>query len=337
MKQSTSKYSIRSLAAFSLCAAMLTGCGTDAISTEPTDGTTTTAVTETTAETTAADTTTTEATTTAAEETTAAAETTAGEPIEMEVIDYATEYPWLEQLTAKIRGNALNVDLNEDTNVPKWDVEDVNGDGIAELFLSDGDIHAAAIEASVFNGNYGSSIYTGTYGEMGVLPSKKILYAYSGGMGAFSFEFYNCTATKFELADSFSDNIANKETETVECTVNDKEVTESAYLKAIKKYFPNYPEETMPSDAVMVGRRGEYTDREAVMLNNSNLLTMPRSDAKVIATVPKDTTVHCVGFIKDADGNNYWLIESTTESAAFCGFVTAGDVSDPLDGADNPT
>ena len=335
MKQNSSKSTILLLSAFSICTAMLTGCGsmTDAIG--QTD--TTTAVTETTAETTTAETeTTAEVTTTAAEETTAPAETTTVEPVEMEVIDYETEYPWLEQLTAKIRDNASKVDLNEDTNVPRWDVEDINGDGIAELFLSDGDIHAAAIEAAVFNGNYGSSIYTGTYGELGVLPSKKMLYSYSGGMGAYSFEFYNCTDTKFELADSFSDNIANKETETVECKINDEETKEDTYLKAIKKYFPNYPDETTSSDAVMVGRRGEYTDQEAMMLTNSDLLTMPRSDAKVIATVPKDTTVHCVGFIKDADGNNYRLIESTTESSAFYGFVAAGDVSDPLGGVENP-
>lgn len=119
-----------------------------------------------------------------------------------------------------------------------YDLFDINGDYIPELFISDGEYHSAYCRVysyidsecvRILDDNY-------AYGELLVAPTESIIAHYSSDGG-----YNNLYINKFDgktdvRSDVFIDNSANAPHETVEYKYNDSSISASDYVNAYNNY-----------------------------------------------------------------------------------------------------
>ncbi len=138
-----------------------------------------------------------------------------------------------------------------DYNYSKYELCDINGDDIPELFISPADFHVSKVKVYFFNGS--EYEYLGDYGESGcVLVDPENSYIITGWMG----QGYNSrTVLKFdgqsvETVISFSDNdgATDKENEKY-FKIDDEEVTRDEYYEKYSMYINDNVISVGPKDS----------------------------------------------------------------------------------------
>lgn len=172
---------------------------------------------------------------TASEVTSAASETTAATADE-QAVDYRETY----------KAKLLEVLNSEDAITPAFDLFDMNGDGIPELFMSIDNYHAAGVFAYTFkNGTLvnlsGGNTTFGSYGEAAVSADGYLTSGYMG-MGMTSDYFYKLEGDKLVLKKSIVSEEFPDPTDdepyhfSLKYKVNDEYVTEEEYKSAFDEY-----------------------------------------------------------------------------------------------------
>lgn len=248
---------IKKFAAVFAAAAMLTACGnvneaavSDISDTSEAVPSETEATTETESETSSEAETVTEASEEeTVSETSEESETTAQAAADEQAGDYKAAY----------KAKLLEM-LDENETASAFDLFDMNGDGIPELFVSGGDYHAAGVFAYTYRDgalvNLSADDYAfGSYGEAAVSADGYLTGEYSG-MGVTLDYFYKLDGDKLVMISSTETGEIpdgdDYENFTAYYKVNDEDATEEEYNKAFAEYDAH--------DWVTVGRGNLVSD-----------------------------------------------------------------------------
>lgn len=158
------------------------------------------------------------------------AEGGAGNILEKECKVKVTETSWKEAYAEIMR----NYRDERSSLATRFTIKDMDGDGVPELFLTDGDYHMcqctiytwAKNEKGVYEavnlGDYGSS------GVVQVAPGESFLLAGYMGQGFSISTYYRLTNGRLEKMENFTQNIAGNP-DVAPYTINDEEVSEEEF------------------------------------------------------------------------------------------------------------
>lgn len=180
-----------------------------------------------------------------------------------------------------------------EVNGSMYDLFDVNGDYIPELFISDGEYHTAYCHVYSFIDSECVKLFDDdyAYGTLLAVPEKSLIihYVSHGGYSGLAINKFN--GKESSCIDTFNDNIMNKDYETVFYKRNGVEVTANEYIPAYNSYVRNNMYE--------VGREFSFSDISAEALtynykNSSRYDTYnitPLSEEGITTTTTIPTTI----------------------------------------------
>ena len=113
-----------------------------------------------------------------------------------------------------------------DSGSAKFELLDIDSDGIPELFLSEGILHILKCQCySYVNGSLTEGP-SGIYGILRVCQEQGLLYTESGGMGGWYYTYYQKDASGFARKESLFTSAGSGNER---YTIDDKEVTKGEY------------------------------------------------------------------------------------------------------------
>ena len=151
----------------------------------------------------------------------------------------------------------------------KWDLQDLNGDGIPELLISEDEFHVASViyyyyengEAKLLTEDNGETVRCGNYGTILICPEKNLLRCDNVHMGYSSSNIYKYENKKFvRLFYSYDDAGAVGETK-ASYHINDKEVTKEEYDAELSSYNN--------LNWISAGRKYNFNDFSALLSNTA--------------------------------------------------------------------
>ena len=128
-----------------------------------------------------------------------------------------------------------------DSGFAKFNLYDLDGDGIPELIVSGGDFHAAGAEIYTL---YRGAVYChggfGSWGDFGYEPETGYIYSGYSGMGCHYASIHQIVNGQMIEIASFADTMANFEHPEDRCfEVNGEKVSEDEYNRAWEEYGYN--------------------------------------------------------------------------------------------------
>ncbi len=116
-----------------------------------------------------------------------------------------------------------------------FSVLDINGDGVPELFRSEGMYHVSGVDILTYNGGLRHLGYFGSYGNVSYYPDTNELLSSNMGMGYLSGTFMTLNGDDFISTLSYSDDsgaIDPESGEEPEYIINGQKVTMEKYIEA---------------------------------------------------------------------------------------------------------
>lgn len=235
-----------------------------------------------------------------------------------------------------------------------YDLFDINGDYIPELFISDGGFHVSYCHVYSFIDSECVKILDDNfaYGTLYAVPEKNLIIHYSTQMGYSSLYVNKFNGKEALCIDTFNDNIMNADYETVYYKRNNTEVTAYEYISAYNSYIRN--------NTYSVGRQFNFNDISAINIadnykNSShdvyNITPLPEtelpaplnlgeinsdgiidaSDASLILAEYAASSTNSLSLLneaqkKAADVNNDGLIDASDASSvlAYYSYISTG-------------
>ena len=192
---------------------------------------------------------------------------------------------------------------NNDCSYAKWDLQDLDNDGIPELLISEDDFHVASViyyyyengEAKLLTEDNGEPIRCGVYGTILICPEKNLLRCDNINMGYFSSDIYKYESKKFvRLFYSYDDEGAVGETK-ASYHINGEEVTKEEYDAECSLYNN--------LNWISAGRKYDFDDFSALESNTAEDIN------GYSAYIAEDGSLYTWGY----DGSEQ-LGDDTTES-----------------------
>ena len=140
---------------------------------------------------------------------------------------------------------------SEFSNEVKWDIKDLDSDGVPELLISEGDFHAAGVrfygysngKAVPVTDEKGEAVNLGSFGSVSVCTEDNLVYSGYMGQGYQFSWIYKYENQKLTELISLEDNEV-LENEKTYYKMNGKEVSEAEYKKAAELISSHKWEET---------------------------------------------------------------------------------------------
>ncbi|MBQ9898298.1 MAG: hypothetical protein IJM44_02435, partial [Ruminococcus sp.] len=149
--------------------------------------------------------------------------------IELALYGASTWEQTYSEYLAQIADNRTYEDM-----YPTFSLYDITGDGVPELFISEGWAHAARVLVYTFDGRLRSIGTIGTYGGTTYYVEPQILLSYDMHMGYEYGGDYEVRDFRFARVFTYSNNCGAAENEADrEYKINDKLVTEEEYNAAL--------------------------------------------------------------------------------------------------------
>ncbi|WP_303836672.1 leucine-rich repeat protein [Ruminococcus flavefaciens] len=145
---------------------------------------------------------------------------------------------WQEAYSAQLRSlestGKYSFNLKEDGS--RYELYDVDGNGVPELFVSQSDARPYGCKIFTYNGSCNEILETGAYGYVDIAEGAPYIVYYDTHMGYTYEKYYRFDGTGATLENTFEDNSANSDIEEVYYKVNDIEVSKETYELAHEQY-----------------------------------------------------------------------------------------------------
>ena len=145
---------------------------------------------------------------------------------------------WQEAYAAALQSledtGKYSFNLKEDAS--RFELYDIDGNGVPELFVSQSDAHPYGCKVFSFDGSCHEILEAGTYGYINVAEGAPYIVYYDTHMGYTYETYYRFEKNSVVLENSFEDNSANSDIEKVYYKVNEQEVSKETYELAHEQY-----------------------------------------------------------------------------------------------------